>query len=420
MSFYHGVLQTARGVAFASSLAMWAVSVGAQGLRSTDLSRLRSVGQVALSPDGQRIAYTVANRDRPGRSYQQMWILDVATGQASRVGDEKSSFSLPHWSPDSKSLAYDGNDGRQSGLWVAHADGSQPVFLSRETDPNLPLPGWLGHELLVIRDPGQGDNVLWSPDNKQIAFIRAIPGINADDSASDPGVASHFLYRPTIGSGATQFNDNRRLELFVVDLATKQVRQLTDGTRDIHSITWSPDGQDIVFVANYEPNPDEFFHYDLFAIHLADGRIRRLTASETAKYAPVWAPHGTAIAYVGTTRGLTDRESTSEDVHVWLMDPDGTHQRDVGAAIGGRQSRPQWAPDASALYFTVQQRGSWHWPACPFRPRGSSAALRSSWWTQVRSRPSRRAEQVRWPMPCRRRRTCRSSISRRRPAALVA
>ena len=187
MSFYHGVLQTARGVAFASSLAMWAVSVGAQGLRSTDLSRLRSVGQVALSPDGQRIAYTVANRDRPGRSYQQMWILDVATGQASRVGDEKSSFSLPHWSPDSKSLAYDGNDGRQSGLWVAHADGSQPVFLSRETDPNLPLPGWLGHELLVIRDPGQGDNVLVVPGQQTDRVHPRHPGHQRGRQRERPG-----------------------------------------------------------------------------------------------------------------------------------------------------------------------------------------------------------------------------------------
>ncbi len=358
------------GALFAMSMVLRAPAASAQGLQSSDLSRLRSIGQVALSPDGQRLAYTVAIRDRPGRPYQQMWIMDVATGQATRLGDEKSSMSLPHWSPDSKWLAYDGNDGVQSGLWVAHADGSGPIFLSRETDPNLPLPGWLGHELLVIRDPGQGDNVLWSPDSKQVAFIRAIPGVYPDDSASDPGVASHYLYRPTVGSGATRFNDNRRLELFVADPGTKQVKQLTNGTRDVHSITWSPDGKEIVFVADYDQNPDEFFHYDLFAVQLADGSIRRLTATENSKYAPVWAPNGKSIAYTATTRGLTDRESTAEDVHVWLMDADGSHQRDVGAAVAGRQSRPLWAPDASALYFTVQQRGNWHLVRLPVSPNG--------------------------------------------------
>ena len=48
----------------------------AQGLGSNDLSRLRSVGGVELSPDGRRIAYSVTMRDRPGRPYGQLWIMD--------------------------------------------------------------------------------------------------------------------------------------------------------------------------------------------------------------------------------------------------------------------------------------------------------------------------------------------------------
>jgi dipeptidyl aminopeptidase/acylaminoacyl peptidase len=44
----------------------------------------------------------------------------------------------------------------------------------------------------------------------------------------------------------------------------------------------------------------------------------------------------------------------------------------VGAAIGGRQSRPQWAPDASALYFTVQQHGNWHLVRLPVSPTGAA------------------------------------------------
>ena len=358
-----------------AALAMLPPGALAQGLQSADLSRFRSVGQVALSSDGQRIAYTVAVRTRPGRPYQEMWLLEVgstASRQPHRLGDDNGSFSLPHWSPDNKWLAYDGNDGKQSGLWVAHADGSDPAFVMRETDPGLPMPGWLGHELLVIRDPGQGDNVLWSPDSKQIAFIRAIPNVYQDDTTSDPGTASHALYRPTTGTGGSRFNDNRRLELFVADRDTKQVRQLTDGTRDVHSITWSPDGKEIAFVANGEPNQDEFFHYDIFAINVASGHVRRLTATESSKYAPVWSSNGKFIAFLSTTRGLTDRVSTTEDAHVWVMDADGSHQRDVGHAIEGRQTRPQWAPDASALYFTVQQRGSAHLVRLPISATGAA------------------------------------------------
>src|SRR6266849_4966833 len=47
-------------------LLAWAPFGYAQGLSSSDLSRLCSVGSVELSPDGHRIAYSVIMRDRPG------------------------------------------------------------------------------------------------------------------------------------------------------------------------------------------------------------------------------------------------------------------------------------------------------------------------------------------------------------------
>src|ERR1700751_4334121 len=72
----------------------------AQGLASSDLSRLRSVGDVALSPDGQRIAYTITMRGRPGRPYGQLWVTEVASPKPVRLGGEKDSGGGPLWSPD--------------------------------------------------------------------------------------------------------------------------------------------------------------------------------------------------------------------------------------------------------------------------------------------------------------------------------
>jgi dipeptidyl aminopeptidase/acylaminoacyl peptidase len=168
------------------------------------------------------------------------------------------------------------------------------------------------------------------------------------------------LYHASAEEGLTHYNDNRRLHLYVADVATKQVRQLTNGTRDEHSLEWSPDGKDVVYISSFEPNADEFFNYDVFAVRVADGAVRRLTATENAEYAPRWSPDGKHIAYAGTHRGLTDRETTMEDTHAWVMDADGSHRRDIGGVVDGRQSHPQWAPDGTALYFTVEQRGSMH------------------------------------------------------------
>src|SRR6267378_4329266 len=102
----------------------------AQGLASSDLSGLRSVGSVELSPDGRHIAYTVTMRDRPGRPYGQLWIMDATTQKSVRVGGEKDSGGGPRWSPDGKWFAFQGHQG-EKGRIVHSAAGRFRGHISR-------------------------------------------------------------------------------------------------------------------------------------------------------------------------------------------------------------------------------------------------------------------------------------------------
>ena len=124
--------------------AAWGTSVAAsdhaQGLTSNDLSRLRSIGSVALSPDGHYIAYTITMRDRPGRPYGQLWVMDLGTEKSMRLGGDKPA-SGPVWSGDSKWIAFHGADGDKHGLFIAHPDGSDTTFLAAMAGTNSPLPG---------------------------------------------------------------------------------------------------------------------------------------------------------------------------------------------------------------------------------------------------------------------------------------
>jgi len=318
----------------------------AQGLNSSDLSRLRSIGSVVLSPDGHYIAYTITMRDFPGRPYSQLWILDLTTMKSVRLGGDKPA-SGPLWSGDSKWIAFHGADGDRHGLLITRPDSTDTTFLAPLVDTNSPL-------------PGTGKDVAWSPDAKQIAFVSATPGEGSAETSGDPMVIRRYLYKPDAGEGLTHFNGNQRLHIFLVDITSRQVRQLTQGNFDEHSIDWSPDGKQLVFASNREPNQDEFFNYDLFTLQLADNSIHRLTATEYCEYNPVWSPDGKFITYRSTRRGITDRETTMEDTHVWLMNADGTDRREIGNVIDNRQGVPQWSPDGEAVYFTVQQRGSNH------------------------------------------------------------
>src|SRR5438128_737190 len=87
---------TALIVATMTSLA----SAQTSSLQSSDLFKLRSVGEVLFSPDGKRLAYTVINNDGPRRPYSQLWVMNLADGKSIRLGGEKEASSGPEWSPD--------------------------------------------------------------------------------------------------------------------------------------------------------------------------------------------------------------------------------------------------------------------------------------------------------------------------------
>ena len=316
-----------------------------QGLVSGDLSKMRSVGGVALSPDGRHLAYSVVMRDEPGRPYGQLWMMDLTTQKTIRFGGDKDRGGGAVWSPDGKWIVFFGRLGDKRGLMMAKPDGSDATLLASTEGTNSPL-------------PGTGNEVTWSPDGKQVAYISSTPDSRAAEASGDPVVITRYLYKPDAGEGMTRFNDNRRLHIFVVDLATKQIRQLTKGDTDEHSIDWSPDGKEILYLTNPEPNQDEFFNYDVFALKVADQSVRRITATESNEYDPLWSPDGKRILFRGTRRGLTDRETTMEDTHVWVMNADGSERREIGGVLDDRQGSPRWAADGNSVYFTVQERGS--------------------------------------------------------------
>lgn len=312
---------------------------------SQDLFKLQAIGEARIAPDAARVAYSLVKYDGPGRPRSEAWIMEVATGPSVRLGGDASHGSEPHWSPDGRWIAYFGKNATgESGLMLARPDGSPGTLLAPLSGTNHPL-------------PSSGEAIAWAPDSSRVAFISSTPGPE-QNANGDPMVITRYLYKPTASEGLTRFNDNRRLHIFVADVGSRAVRQLTTGDFYEHSIDWSPGGDEILFVSNREADADRVFNYDVFAVKVGDGSIRRLTDTKNAEYEPSWSPDGRQVAYLGTKRALTSSETTMEDTHVWVMNADGSDRREVGSGIDNRQDAPAWSPDGRALYFTVQHHGS--------------------------------------------------------------
>jgi dipeptidyl aminopeptidase/acylaminoacyl peptidase len=323
------------------------VVAAASGFQSSDFVKLRAAGSAQFSPDGARLAYSITRNDGLGRPFGQLWIMTLADGKSICLSSGSEPSSSLEWSPDGKWISYSGRAGDKSGLIVARSNGSDPKYIGPLEGTNAPL-------------PTTGRTTAWSPDSKQIAYVSATPGPETADAAGDPIVITRYLYKPTAAEGNSHFNDNKRLHIFVVDVATGKSRELTSGVHYEHSIDWSPDGREIAYISNRAQDDDQYFNYDLFTLSPATGETRQVTATESAEYRPHYSPDGKSIVYEATKRGLTDRETTMEDTHIWLIGADGKNRREAGKDLDARQGEPQFSNDGQWIYFTAQERGEVH------------------------------------------------------------
>jgi serine/threonine protein kinase/Tol biopolymer transport system component len=108
----------------------------------------------ALSPDGNRILFGKFDRAKGYR----MCVMDVAGGNVKVLSpnDNRFGYVYPAWSPNGKRIAWTDEFEKKLQLFVADADGKNARQLTNEGAYNT--------------------HASWSPDSKQIAFIRSDNG----------------------------------------------------------------------------------------------------------------------------------------------------------------------------------------------------------------------------------------------------
>jgi len=105
------------------------VLVDSTGRRQTLLAERRAYGFPRYSPDGRRIAFTIAS----GGS-TDVWIYNVASRTMSRLTSGGPTNERPEWTPDGERLVFRTDRANQSSLWwqsVDAADTARPLVLTK-------------------------------------------------------------------------------------------------------------------------------------------------------------------------------------------------------------------------------------------------------------------------------------------------
>jgi dipeptidyl aminopeptidase/acylaminoacyl peptidase len=333
-------------VAGTAAAAPWAPPLAAQEREPygyMDVFDTQYVTDPRISPDGNRVVYVRNQFDvMEDRRYSNLWIIDADGSNHRPLTSGKSGYGSPRWSPDGTRLAY-----------VSGEEGSAQIFVR-----------WMDRDRAasitnLTRSPG---SLTWSPDGRRLAFTMEAPAPKPTLGTIPPPPAGANWAPPSViiegpqwrSDGRSGFVEPAHTHVFVVSAEGGAPRQLTSGSFNHSSPSWTPDGRFLIVSANrnedagLDPN-----NTHLYEVALETGAMRRLTSGRGPHSGPAVSPDGRQIAY----SGYEDRFVGYQLTRLYVMNRDGSGVREVSHGLDRDVGSLQWARDGSGLYVQYVTEG---------------------------------------------------------------
>jgi len=317
---------------FAFTLAI-AIGVPAQTKKpivASDLMKIATTSGIQISPDGTK-AVTVVNRKAVKNENEyyytrHLYLLDlVVKGEPLQLTFGDRNDGQPQWSPDGKQIAFVRSDNDKSQIWL------------------LPLGGGEAH--VLTKAEFGANNPRWSPDGKNILYTSGIPFYAIE------GKTPWVYERPGRAQGDEPNFKNMKAD------EKKKVTASPDGSlSDVRAWLAKNAAEKNPRVLNRQNiqgeldlQPDENFSH-LFVISASgDEKAEQLTKGFQNFNNAGWSPDGKKIICDSKTYSVhPDKE---RDADLWSVDPASKQAKLLLHWDGYSLAGPLFSPDGVSISF---------------------------------------------------------------------
>ena len=295
---------------------------------------LRSVGSPAISPDGRAIAYTVTSAAWSDNRYDtEIWLWREGGTTVQLTRTEKGNSTSPTWSPDGRWVAFLADRGDKQQIHLISAGGGE---------------AWT---LTAVKEGVQSFD--WAPDGRRIAFRRP-----------DPEPEANQQRKERYGEFAIEDQEFQLSHLWLArvpglgepEKADTLPQRLTEGVFHVSGFAWSPNGARIAIERRSDPLINSSISADIWLLDVATKQMTPFVQQPGPDGSPVWSPDSQFVVY--SSSGGDTTSYFYKNGQLFKKPVAGGAPQRLAAAFDEDPGQVVW--NASGLYMVAWQKTKRH------------------------------------------------------------